>query len=793
MRVMLSGHPNFLADVRTIPAWAAFLFPEHSQAKNWSDMLAKYVELNTHYHTRPDVHLWDAQGGRWTENLGTYVGAFLGPTVKADYLIQTYGSGKNHLANSNMARMILWMMNSLSAPYEGESIDFYRYKEGNLPNGFWGIHTKDGGLRRVHPPQGAHASRRKPSATLWIVGKALQDYAPLLGENIRYVSSPEDDEQETPDREKYHFNIMYPTKDYDTGTPPDLKSVKMTGYGIVLRAAVGTKDELSIHLQQIDRGPNYRWGTAADGGSGNIYFYAAGKSYSHNGKEDSGDRKIQDTDMVTNFGIFKDNSFKSVGMNELVRPMYDLSIGQFAELVSSSERIYSWPDYKGRSVMLVGSDYFITYDDVYNNNIGSRFSWFTHPHEDLPEITVIKCGGLGFDHIKYSVDKTELSGKESKGVWYDGLGDIMTFVSHKKGYQIKPSPFGCIITSPGGGKDYIYRNDTPVEADSAYTFSGTAGFIRELTDGTQELSLFHGTKIGNSQFEIQTQNTDAGISAQYKSPDRIEGKYYLTKESDITFHWKGNIPAGISLYLDGTKVPVKTTGDIITATLPMGQHIWNLTTGQPALIRPEILSTRNEKGNVAISIKPVAGAQRYRYEYSTDAGENWKTLKEMSDRELRIKPQKNEKKGFIRVSAVNTEHESEYSVIYPLYFTTEKPHYPEGLKLVMSGDRNQLLWGQELGATESRLYRRSKGTGKYQLIYKGEGNNFEDKAIKGLYEYVVTAINGNGESAYSHPVDNDPDNWLNFEPVPGEPFRRVGTRSVGNDNMGNKVNTYYLD
>ncbi|GHT71140.1 hypothetical protein AGMMS50239_40160 [Bacteroidia bacterium] len=40
-------------------------------------------------------------------------------------------------------------------------------------------------------------------------------------------------------------------------------------------------------------------------------------------------------------------------------------------------------------------------------------------------------------------------------------------------------------------------------------------------------------------------------------------------------------------------------------------------------------------------------------------------------------------------------------------------------------------------------------------------------------------------------MDNDPNSWLNFDPVPGEPFRRVGTRSVGNDNMGNKVEAYY--
>jgi hypothetical protein len=226
----------------------------------------------------------------------------------------------------------------------------------------------------------------------------------------------------------------------------------------------------------------------------------------------------------------------------------------------------------------------------------------------------------------------------------------------------------------------------------------------------------------------------------------------------------------------------------MTVTLPAGQHIWNLTTGQPALSRPVIQSSQNEKESVVLFVNPVAGALRYRYEYSTDAGKSWKVLKELSERKIRIKPQKDEKKGYIRVIAVNTEHESEYSIIYPLYFTTEKPHYPEGLKLVIAGDCNYLSWGQELGAIEYRLYRRKKGSGKYHLVYRGEKRCFDDRAIKGLYEYVVTTVNGNGESAHSHPVDNDPNSWLNFEPVSGEPFRRTGTRTQGDTN--NTTNYY---
>ncbi|MDR3061195.1 MAG: hypothetical protein LBU57_03660 [Dysgonamonadaceae bacterium] len=795
MRVMLSGHPNFLADVKSIPVWAAFLFPEHPEAKNWSEMFGKYVELNTHYHTRPDVSSWNAQGGRWTENLGTYVWAFMGPTVKANYLIQHYGSGKNQLAQYNTAQIASWIVHSLSAPYSGESLDFYKI-DGVLPKHFWGILTENEAFRRVHPPQGAHAARRKPSSSLWILGDALQNYEPLLAENIRYVSSPRDQEMEQP-TEKNPFNIMYPNDGYDMGTPPDFKSMKMTGYGIILRAAVGTKDELSIHLSQIDRGPNYRWGVPSEGGCGTIYFFAAGKSYSHNGKEDSGDRKVQDLDLVTNFGVYKNGCFKAIGRNDLDRPLYDLSVGQFAEITSSKESGYSWPEYQSRSIMLVGSDYFIVYDDVYNNNIGSRFSWFTHPLEDFPEIKVIKSGGRNED-VPFSVEEIKHSGRESKGIWYDGSGDMMTFVSHKKNFTTEATPFGCIVTSKDGKKDYIFRNDISVKTGiSDYHFSGTSGFIREC-DNRCEMVSFHGTEIGNNAFEIRSQTPDMGISAVYISPDNINGNYYGTTVSEVVFRWTRLMPQPVNFYLDGKKQTVRITGNEMMVTVPAGRHIWNISKGLPVLNRPEIKYTKNEKGLVFLSIYPVSGAQRYRYEYSIDGGEKWITVKEQQACDIRLKPMGKERKGYIKVTAVNNEHESESSRIYPVYFTHEKPHYPEGLKLVTIENGFTLTWGRVLGCLEYKLYRKKKGDIDYQLIYRGERNDYDDRSVKNgeLYDYIVSAVNGNGESAYSHAIDNDPDNWLNFEPVPGEPFRRVTSRHSmidysGGPDQSNKSGRFY--
>src|ERR1700749_4261863 len=73
---MLSGHPNFLADVKSVPPTIGFLFPDHPQTKVWLAEWDTYLEMNTRYHVRPEVDLWQSAGGRWTENLGTYVWGF---------------------------------------------------------------------------------------------------------------------------------------------------------------------------------------------------------------------------------------------------------------------------------------------------------------------------------------------------------------------------------------------------------------------------------------------------------------------------------------------------------------------------------------------------------------------------------------------------------------------------------------------------------------------------------------------------------------------------------------------
>ena len=64
----------------------------------------------------------------------------------------------------------------------------------------------------------------------------------------------------------------------------------------------------------------------------------------------------------------KNGEFRTIGMNELTAPLYDLGVAQFAELLPATGKdLYSWPEYQSRSILLVGTDYYLIFDETGTN------------------------------------------------------------------------------------------------------------------------------------------------------------------------------------------------------------------------------------------------------------------------------------------------------------------------------------------------------------------------------------------------------------------------------------------
>lgn len=464
MKRMLAGHPNFLADVKGVPALLAVLFPEHPCAQEWVSLFDRSLELNLRYHVRPDHEEYGAVGGRWTENLGCYVWAFLKPVMKTAYMLKYHYDGQNHLHHPALPKLARWILSSLTSPFLGPDM--------SAP-------------RRMLLPQGAHAKRKLPPWSFRQLGYELLELDPGTAEAILAVTAADDPDFEPVPVSAWDFmRKRYPDHQ---GTEPSWTSSKHTGYGIALRAAGGKAGESFVLLQQLDQGFNYRWGVSGQGGCGVIYYYAAGRAFSHNGHEDVGDHRLGDTELCTNFGVFKQGTYRCIGPNTLHRPLVDLHSVSFAELVSApGESAYAWPDYVSRSVMMAGTDYIVVYDAVFNSSVYRRFSWFAHRDEELPHI-----------HPLYGnvTKRTELSTDEVKGIWLDGTGDFMTLVTPGEHLAPQPTPYGCTVSS-GDYTDLIFRRQRTFRWEEPdLVFEGTSGWIRNQ-DGRVTAALVQGREIG---------------------------------------------------------------------------------------------------------------------------------------------------------------------------------------------------------------------------------------------------------------------------------------------------------
>ena len=246
-----------------------------------------------------------------------------------------------------------------------------------------------------------------------------------------------------------------------------------------------------------------------------------------------------------------------------------------------------------------------------------------------------------------------------------------------------------------------------------------------------------------------------------------------------------------AFYLDGVKSNVIAGDDgSWTVQLPPGHHRWQITSRQPMPMSPVIIRTENHAGGARVVLSAAAGAMSYLIELSNDNGMTWKTLGKTTETNFDVSNQP-DGKVHVRVTGGNDDGQGEPSDEYPLYVSSFVPLPPDGLRLTLEPPSVSLTWGQVLGVSEYRLHALSRGHRDRQLIYHGLDRRFVDAppgvfapvAVPGIvanqfaapqpvYEYTVAAVNDNGEGTQCHPIDTDPASWLNWDPKPGESFRR---------------------
>ena len=730
---MLAGHPNFLTDLLgTVAVFAALLGKRHPMHDRWLAYYEIAMARNFKYHLRPAVSAWSASGGRWTENVGAYMMCMLRCVIYDCQLIRALDGGEVPVLYAHLK------------PFFDFLIDI------RLPE------NEEG--RRLYAPHGSHActgaygGKYGHGFMLAFVQLAdmLENYEPLYSEYFRHNYRRPDDLAGVLADAGIYGDSYRPFAHGGGGTPPRMVSRKFTGFGFVLRDRANTDGEMCVMLQQIDEGPNYRWGRAAQGGCGGIYYYADRKRYTDHAPEDVGDENRGDVQSCTNFGVLVGHEFRSVGRNDLTEPLMDFGFARYARVNAGK---YSAPYYKYRSVMMVENRYIAVYDAVGDARQRGRFAWAQNGRDAFPLIRNLRPGVEGKDNdpgIPVDAASDYRSKYERSRVKvFDGQGDFFTIVTHLRNYHderplysVDKKDYGAELVFPQS-RDRVFDDSARIRAEEEdFSFDGYVGYMTEVA-GEKRLAVFDGSYIRLSGFSLaisHDKNIRRGMSGA-EADGEVSGRAFFAAAGEVTVTVPGNREGQV--FIDGKKVPFERKGDAFRFRMPAGAHFYNVGR-EPDMAAVDVDRAVSASDGFTVKWQATAGAEGYEICVRPD-GEERSVYKAVG----RIPAAEGEnaffvgglKKGkyFVRVRGTCGEKRGAYGAEYPVFVTSELPAPPAGLRVTAEGNGFRAAWGEVLGCDFYRLYRVSD-TGNV-LVYEGRRR----EARTGEGEFFVAGVNGNGE------------------------------------------------
>lgn len=738
-KATLAGHPNFLIDTQAVVGMCAALFPEHPMAQEWKKRYEKCVELTFKFHIRPDVKAWNALGGRPTENHGTYTFGCLNHMVEASLMLDKVYND-NPMLCENCEKLANWILNMVTAPLDG---------------------------KRVLPYTGAHAGNHYLNPYylnyhVRILGYLMMDYNPELGEKLLSIcpAKPIYGHETASYNGRDIWDFVVENNEYynNEGIVPELRSSKFTGYGYNLRSNVNCSDEMFVLLQQIDDGQNYRWGRAAQGGCGTIHYYADGKRYTGNRKEDIGDDNFADSQVGCNFCVLDEQTYKAVGRNDLINPLVDFGYLKYARIDAGE---YSDNEYKFRSVMMIDNRYIVIYDAVRDIRTEGKFSWFNYTDEDMPYIYQLKPGAEAVEKEapKLTLDDKPRSAairndKEVRGVSYNGYGDFLTVVTHKKDISAKSTEFGAVVC----GNEYIFNSNTITEwSENGIEFFGKTGFARR-TDSGFEMCIIDAFKIGIDNVTLEKIKGNGAVSLVKR-----DGTYYGISDSDVSIKISG-IEESLRLYCGGVECEMKLENGCAYMDIPAGQ--FEITEKEPTLQKIRDIKITECSEGVQIYAERINCANGYEFA----VGENNNDFDFIMSDENALFVEKRDNKLYIKVRAVNGSNKGEWSDITAVYFTQKVPNPPKGFRVKSHSNGTEFTWGRLYGVSVYKLYK-CLNDRTCECIYEGTENKYF-VADKAECEYFVTAVNGYGESEKSVVRNTYLDGSAYFDPIPDVKYVR---------------------
>ena len=333
--------------------------------------------------------------------------------------------------------------------------------------------------------------------------------------------------------------------------------------------------------------------------------------------------------------------------------------------------------------------------------------------------------------------------------------------------------------------DIIFRNGTEINYQTdKESFTGEAGIIRRMNDGTLQLALMKGTVLSADGLSIELSKTGTAIAMTRTGINTCKGCYKSDGKASLTLK-------GVSdgkLYIDG--IAQQGTANIL---LPEGEH--SIEYAREATPMPtRIIDTEYSPNGTLVYLDIPTSARKVKIEISRDNAQTWEEAGITAQSTYKLAPQP-VGKIHIRAISVNKKHTADFAQEYPVYTTDQAPHYPEGLHLNLDSGKVTLSWGNVLGTKKYRIYRRKAGEKDFTLIFEGKANQYTDTKVPGVikacklpgkldnpnlagdsftvYEYTVTAVNGYGESVKAPIADTHPASWANWYPATELKYKRT--------------------